>query len=165
MAKKILPNRLSKIIGPKGVARTRVLVKELMDIMGDDTAISDEDYKAQVKISDKRKLEADDSFEIAQVFSEFIEEPLTLEEVNIDKNYYEDADTIRSIVKPFFDKLEKEQNIAGSEYYNAMAVYDENVKYKANRDNSRAQLAAKQIADLNRKRGGSSGNKKDLPKP
>ena len=75
MAKKILPNRLSKVIGPKGVARTRVLVKELMDIMGDDTAISDEDYKAQVKISDKRKLEADDSFEIAQVFSEFIEEP------------------------------------------------------------------------------------------
>ena len=84
--------------------------------------------------------------------------------MNIDKNYYEDADTIRSIVKPFFDKLEKEQNIAGSEYYNAMAVYDENVKYKANRDNSRAQLAAKQISDLNRKRGGSQGGKKDLPK-
>ena len=165
MAKKILPNRLSKIIGPKGVARTRVLVKELMDIMGDDTAISDEDYKAQIKISDKRKLEADDSFEIAQTFTEFIEEPLTLAEIEIDKNYYEDADTIRSIIKPFFDKLEKEQNIAGSEYYNAMLVYDENVKYKAGRDNSRAQLAAKQISDLNRKRGGSGGNKKDSPKP
>ena len=165
MAKKILPNRILKVIGPPKIARTRVLVDELMELLGDDTIISDEDYQAQIKISDKRKLEADDSFEIAQVFPELVEEPSTVKGANAEKNYYEDADTIRSIAKPFFDKLNKEQNIAGSQYYTAMSLFDENVKYKAGRDNSRAQLAAKQIADLNRKRGNSGGNKKDLPKP
>ena len=164
MAKKILLNRTPKVIGLEGIARSRVLVKELMDILGNDTIMPDEDYKAQIKISDKRKLQADDSFEIAQVFTELLEESLTVKEVNFEKSYYEDADTIRSIAKPFFDKLDKEQNIAGSQYYNAMALFDENVKYKAGRDNSRAQLAAKQISDLNRKQGGSNGGKKDLPK-
>ena len=165
MAKKILLNRTPKVIGPEGIALARVLVKQLMDILGDDTIIPDEDYKAQIKISDKRKLEADDSFEIAQVFPEIIEEPLTVKRVNGEKSFYEDADTIRSIAKPFFDKLNKEQNISGSQYYTAMSLFDENVKYKASRNNSRAQLAAKQIADLNRKRGGNNGNKKNIPKP
>lgn len=161
MAKKLLPNRISKIIGPEKIARARVLVQELMDILGEDTQISDEDYKALTKVSDKRKLEADDTFDIEQSFPEFIEEPLTIVEVEKDKNYYEDSDTLRSIIKPFNDKLEKEQNIAGAEYHNSGIVYEDNVKIKAARDNSRAQLALKQINDLNRKRGGGSNPKKD----
>ena len=165
MAKKLLPIPFSKAIGDEKLARARVIIKELMDMLGNDTPISDDDYKALVKISDKRKLEADDTFEVSKTFTEFIEEPLTVEEIGKSGSYYEDSDSIRAIAKPFMDKLDKEQNIAGAIFYNGNSVFEDNVKIKAGRDNSRAQLALKQLSDLKRNRGGGSNPKKDPPKP
>jgi hypothetical protein len=165
MARKQLPNRISKKIGADQIARARMLLQEVANILGEDTQISDEDYKALLKISDKRKLDADDTFQIAQAFPEFMEESIPLSEVAKDKSYYEDTDTLRTMHKTLSDKLEKEQNVAGAEYFNAMLIYEENVRLKAARDNSRAQLALKQLNDLKRRRGGGANAKKNASKP
>lgn len=161
MSKKLLSNRISKVVAPDAVSKVRQAIQLLDEVLGEDTQISDDDYKALRKIADKLKRECDDVFDIAKENTEFIEAPLTLEEIDKDKKYYEFCDIIRSMFKSVLLKLEREQNIAGAEYYNACIVYEEDVDTKVQRgNNAKAQNVQAQLKAIERNRkGGNTANK------
>ena len=168
MSKKLLPNRISKVIEPDAIPKVRQAIQLLDEVLGADTQISEEDYKSLRKIADKLKRECDDVYDIAKENTEFIEAPLTLEEIDKDRKYYEFCDLIRSMLKALSLKLEREQNIAGAEYYNACSVFEEDVDTKVERgNNAKAQNVQAQLKAIDRNRGGNkSGNKSgDTPPP
>jgi hypothetical protein len=161
MSKKLLPNRISKVIAPDAVTKVRQAIQLLNEVLGDDTQISDEDYKGLRKIADKLKRECDDVYDIAKENTDFVEAPLSVDEMGKDKTYYELCDMILSMLKALLLKLEREQNIAGAEYYNACSVFEEDVDTKVKRGgNAKAQNVQAQLKAIDRNRGGGS-NKKD----
>lgn len=166
MSKKLLSNRISKVVAPDAVSKVRQAIQLLDEVLGEDTQISDDDYKALRKIADKLKRECDDVFDIAKENTEYIEAPLTLEEIDKDKKYYEFCDIIRSMFKSVLLKLEREQNIAGAEYYNACIVYEEDVDTKVQRgNNAKAQNVQAQLKAIERNRGGKPSADKNSEKP
>ena len=168
MVKKILPNRISKLPPPEVKTKIRQVIQLLDEILGDNTPISDDDYKSLRKIADKLKQECDDVFAIAIENPEFLDESNSIVEMEKDKRYYELCDTIRSMLNGMLIKLDKEQNIAGAEYFNACSIFEDNVKIKAGRGNAKAQNVKAQLDLINRNRsngssGGSNDNKNDNP--
>lgn len=165
MSKKLLPNRISKVIAPDAITKVRQAIQLLNEVLGDDTQISDEDYKGLRKIADKLKRECDDVFDIAKENTEFVEAPLSVDEIGKDKNYYELCDTIRSMFNSLSLKLEREQNIAGAEYYNACSVFEEDVDIKVKRGgNAKAQNVQAQLKAIERNRGGKPSDSKNSDK-
>ena len=166
MVKKILPNRISKLPPPEVKTKIRQVVQLLDEILGDNTPVSDEEYKSLRKIADKLKQECDDVFAIAVENSEFLDESHSIVEMEKDKHYYELCDSIRSMLNGMLIKLDKEQNMAGAEYFNACSIFEDNVKIKAGRGNAKAQNVKAQLDLINRNRGGSGNsndNKNDPP--
>jgi hypothetical protein len=159
MSKKLLPNRSSKTVAPDALSKVRQAIQLIMEVLGDDTDISDADYKGLRKIADKLKRECDDVFEIAKENGNFVEAPLSIEEMQKDKEYYELCDSIRALLKSLIIRLDREQNIAGAEYYNACSVFEDDVDAKVNKgSNPKAQNVQAQLAAIERNRG--SGNTK-----
>ena len=159
MSNKILSNRLSKVVTPDALVKVSQAIQLLNEVLGDETPISVEEYDSLRKIADKLKQETDDVFDIAKQAPDFLEEQHSLEEMSKDKGYYELCDNIRAKIKSAMTKLEREQNIAGAEYYNACVIYEENVGIKAKRGNAKAQNVLLQLKDINRTRGGGSTSK------
>ena len=157
MSKKILPNRISKIVTPEMRAKVVQGFQLLNEALGEDTLISDEDYKKLRKLADVSKLTCDDVYDIAKANQGFIEEPLTFEEITKDKEFYEFCDEIYVLKKSFDLKLEREQNLGGSEYANAMSVFENDIKDKVNRggNNAKAVNVKNQLDGIDRKRAGS----------
>jgi hypothetical protein len=161
MTKKLLPNRSSKTRAADAMTKARMGIQLLEEAMGELTDISDEEYNALRKIADKLKRVCDDVYEIAQENIEFIEAPLTIEEITKDKLYYELCDSIFALVKAFLLRLEREQNIAGAEYYNALSVFEDDVSAKVKRGgNPKAQNVKAQLDAIDRNRGGKPGSGK-----
>ena len=102
-------------------------------------------------------------YEIAKENTDFIEVPLTVEEITKDKTFYELCDSIFALLKAFTLRLEREQNIAGAEYFNACNVFEGDVADKVDRDknNVKAQNLLAQLNSIDRKRGGNFGTKPD----
>ncbi len=154
MAKKLLPNRSSQKVSANDSMRVAQAVQVLLDVLGDRTVITDADYKALRKISDKLKQECDDVYAIAQANPELVESPLKLTEMEKDKLYYELCDYIEAALSPVLIQKNREQNIAGGEYLNGCNLFESIVAFRAAQGNPKAQLVAIQLKQLNRNRGG-----------
>jgi uncharacterized protein with gpF-like domain len=156
MVKKILPNRISKTVAPDAVAKIRQAVQLIHEALGENTPILEEDYKALRKISDKLKQESDDVYAVAQEHLELVEAPLSITELSKDKSYYEFCDKVAAMLKPALIKMEREQNIAGSEYHNGCSMFEAHVAVKIGHGDTQAQNAQIQLNQINRKKGGGS---------
>lgn len=162
MSKKLLPNRISKTPAPDALAKITGAIMLIMVLLGDDTDISDDDYKALRKIADKLKRECDDVFDVAKVNESFVETPLTIEEIQKDKAYYEFCEAIRPFLNALMIKFEREQNVAGAEYYNACVVFEADVDAKVKRGNNpKAQNVQTQLAGIERNRNNGATKKDD----
>jgi hypothetical protein len=153
MSTKLLPNRSSKTVAPNAVAKLRQAIQLLHEVLGDDTPIEEAEYAKLRKIADKLKQESDDVFTIARENPDFVEAPLSVAEIEKDKTYYELCDLARALLKAVTLKLDREQNIAGSEYYNSCNIYEENVDTKRQRGNQKAQNVQTQLNAIQRQRG------------
>jgi hypothetical protein len=153
MSKKLLPNRSSKTVAPNAESEFRQALQVMLRLFGEDTVITDDDYKSLRKIADKLKQETDDVYAIGKENSEFWEEQTPLPEVTKDKAFYEFCDMCRSMLQSLLLKMDKEQKIAGAEYYNSCNVYEENVALKQQRGNAKAQTVQKQLDAIPRRRG------------
>ena len=153
MNKKLLPNRISKTVAPNAESEFRQALQVMLRLFGEDTPISDEAYKSLRKIADRLKLETDDVYAIGKENPEFWDEQTPLPEIAKDKLFYEFCDTCRSMLHPLLIKLDKEQNIAGAEYYNACNVYEENVAIKRQRGHPKANTVQTQLNAITRQRG------------
>ena len=168
MSKKLLPNRISKTVAPDALSKVRQAIQLLNEALGEEIPISDEDYKGLRKIADVLKRVTDDVFEIAKENTDFIEAPMTEAEIAKDKTFYELCDSIMALLKAFILRLEREQNIAGAEYFNACNVFESDVADKVNRDktNVKAQNILAQLNGIDRNRGGGgASNNKSGDKP
>ena len=167
MSKRLLPNRISKTVVPDALSKVRQAIQLLNEAIGEDTPISDDDYKGLRKIADKLKRTTDDVYEIAKENTDFIEAPLTVEEITKDKTFYEFCDSIFALLKGFTFRVEREQNIAGAEYFNACNVFEGDVADKVDRDknNVKAQNVLAQLNGIDRSRGGGPNNTKAGEKP
>jgi hypothetical protein len=153
MSKKLLPNRSSKTVALHAESEFRQALQGMLRLFGEDTPISDDDYKSLRKIADKLKTETDDVYAIAKENPEFWDEQTPLSEVTKDKIFYEFCDACRSMLQSLLLKIDKEQNIAGAEYYNACNVYEENVALKRQRSSAKAQNIQAQLQLIPRQRG------------
>jgi hypothetical protein len=160
---KLLPRRLSKIIVLESALKKVQEAIAMLDVcIGDDTQISDDDYASLRKIADKLKLQCDDVFDIVRVSPDFVETPLSIEDMDKDKLFYEFCDKVRAALNSFMIKLDREQNIAGAQYFNACTVFESDIDGKIQRgNNAKAQNIQAQLDGVNRKRGG--GKKVDDP--
>jgi hypothetical protein len=156
MSTLLLPNRSSKTIAPDALIKIRQAIQLLQEAIGEDTFISDADYKALPKMADKRKQETDDVLMIVQNNTEFVEPPLSIVEIEKDKAFYELCDVILSLLKPFLIQLQREQTIAGAEYMNACSIFEKIVDFKAAQGSSKAKNVGIQLSQINRNRGGVS---------
>jgi hypothetical protein len=156
MASKLLPNRSSKNVSAADLARVAQAIKVIIEVFGDRSVITEEDYNALRKISDKLKQECDDVFAIAQVNPEFVEPPLYLTELEKDKLYYEMADKVDMQLSPVLILKKREQNIAGAEYLNGCNFFEATVAFRAAQGNPKAQMIEIQLKQLKRNRGGNT---------
>ena len=150
MSFQLLPNRISKVLPPDAETQARAAVELLLNLLGADTPITDEAYKALTFISEKRKQVADDYHEVIKNNPAYLEEP-PLEEVNKDRHYYEFCDFLEALMGQLNTRRIREQNIAGSEYDNATKSFKLTVNYKASRNDSRAQLVLKQLEAIDKR--------------
>jgi hypothetical protein len=154
MAKKLLPNRSSKKLPVDASTKLAQAVQLVLDLLGERSVITEEDYNALRKISDKLKQECDDVFAIAQANPEFVEPPLQLSEMEKDKNFYEFCDKIELAFSPVQIFKNREQNISGGEYLNGCNFFESTVAFRAAQGNPKAQMIAIQLKQLKRNRGG-----------
>jgi hypothetical protein len=162
MSKKLLPNRSSKTVAPDALPKVRQAIALLEEVLGDPTPISDADYKALRMIADRLKRITDDVYEIVKENEAYVKAPLSLVEMNKDKTFYELCDSIRSLLNAFFLRLEREQNIAGAEYFNGCNVFEGDIVDAIGRDanDAKAQNIKAQLDEVDRKKGG-GGKKND----
>ncbi|MBL7816349.1 MAG: hypothetical protein JNL70_15115 [Saprospiraceae bacterium] len=159
MGKKLLDNRISKTVAPDALSKVRQAMQLLDEALGEEISITAEDYKALRKIADKLKRVTDDVYDIAKENTDFIEEPVTLAEIQKDKTFYEFCDDVFALLKAFILRLEKEQNVAGAEYYNALCIYEDDVSRKAAKGNAKAQNVKAQLDAVDRNQGGGSSKR------
>jgi hypothetical protein len=162
---KLLPNRISKVILLEAALKKIDEAVLILDVcLGEDTEISDEDYDSLRKIADKLKLQCDDVFTIIKGNRDFLEAPLTVEEMDKDRLFYEFCDKVRAAINAFMIKLDREQNIAGAEYYNACIIFENDIAAKIKRgNNAKAQNIKAQLDGIDRNRGGGNNKKGDNP--
>jgi hypothetical protein len=156
MSKKLLPNRSSKTVAPDALSKVRQAIALLEEVLGDPTPISDADYKGLRMIADRLKRITDDVYDIAKENEGYIKAPLSLAEMAKDKAFYELCDSIRSLLNGFFLRLEREQNIAGAEYFNGCSVFEGDIDDAISRDanDAKAQNIKAQLNEVDRKRSG-----------
>jgi hypothetical protein len=163
MVKKLLPNRISKTVALDAMAKIRQAAQLINEAVGEMTAISEEDYKALRKISDKLKQECDDVYAVAEVNVALIEAPLSFTEMGKDKTFYEFCDKAFATLNPALIKLEREQNVSGSEYLNGCGMFEANVATKVGYGNPQAQNAQILLNQIKRKKGGNPNRKSTKP--
>ena len=167
MNRKLLPNRSSKAPAADALTKVRQAIQLLNEALGDEIAITDEDYKSLRKIADKLKRITDDVFEIAKENTDFVKAPLSVAEMTKDKAFYELCDSIRALLDAFMLRLEREQNVAGAEYHNACSVFEGDVDNDVKRDssNAKAMNVQAQLEKIDRNRAGAPLKNNDkLPK-
>ena len=166
MNRKLLPNRSSKAPAVDALTKVRQAIQLLNEALGDEIAITEEDYKGLRKIADKLKRITDDVFEIAKENTDFVKSPLSVAEMTKDKAFYELCDSIRALLDAFTLRLEREQNVAGAEYHNACSVFESDVDNEVKRDsnNAKAMNVLAQLDKIDRNKGGGTNPKSD-PKP
>ena len=167
MNRKLLPNRSSKAPAADALTKVRQAIQLLNEALGDEIAITDEDYKGLRRIADKIKRVTDDVFEIAKENTDFVKAPLSIAEMAKDKAFYELCDSIRALLDAFFLRLEREQNVTGAEYQNACSVFEGDVDNEVKRDssNAKAMNVQAQLEKIDRNRAGApSKNNDKLPK-
>lgn len=154
MVTKLLPNRSSKKVSAEDLIRVEKAIQVLIEVFGERSVITEADYNALRKISDKLKQECDDVYAIAQVNPEFVEPPLYLTELEKDKLYYEMGDKVEVQLNPLLILKKREQTIAGAEYLNGCNFFEATVAFRAAQGNPKAQMIAIQLKQLKRNRGG-----------
>ena len=149
MAFQLLPNRVSKSLPADAEAQARTAVDTLLNLLGNDTPITDGDYKSLHFMAGKRKQQTDDYHEVMRNNPTYLEEP-PIEEVTKDRRYYEFCDFLESLLEKVNIRRIREQNIAGAEYENAAKSYKSTVLYKASRNDANAKLIAKQLEGIDK---------------
>ena len=163
MVKKHLINRSSKQIAVDALSKSHQAVQLLQEALGTLTAISEAEYKSLRKIADKLKRETDDVFMIIKNHPKLVDAPLSIEEMEKDKACYEFCDTLRAPLSRFMVQLDREQNIAGAEYFNSTTVFEADVASKAVRGEAEAQHAQVELNLIVRNRTGGKIAKKNKP--
>jgi hypothetical protein len=152
MVKKILPNRLSKAVKPDAEAKLQQAVAIFLDLLGEETAIFEAEYAALYKISDKRKQECDQIFNLMTANPNLVKQPLSLIETEKDKTYYEFGERVKAALKSLQTRSDREQTIAGSEYVNACSVWEADIKADAYRADAQAQTVQVELKKVKRYR-------------
>jgi hypothetical protein len=150
MAKKLLPNRLSKTVPFNALMKIRQAMQLIIEVIGEDTPISEAEYKALLKIADRRKQACDDVLAIMQEHPQLVLSPLSVAETQKDKAFYEICDQIQSMFNNILIRLKREQNIAGAEYANACSIFESDVDAKAMRGDTEAQIVQNELKSVNR---------------
>ena len=150
MAKKLLPNRISKTVPQDALMKIRQAAQLIMDVVGEDTPMSEEEYQALNKIADKRKLACDDILSIMHEHPKMVLEPLSMAEMQKDKAFYEVCDQIQSVFNNVLIRLKREQNIAGAEYANACSIFERDVEAKVLRGDTEAQIIQTELKMVHR---------------
>jgi hypothetical protein len=158
MVKKVLPNRSSKTVKPDVEAKLQQVVQIFAYLLGEDTPMSEEEYKSLYKIADKRKQECDDVFGLMKTNPVLVKKPLSVVETQKDKDFYEFCDLVQATLASLKTKTDREQNIAGGEYVNSCSVFESDVNADAHRGDAQAQMVQADLKKINRNR--SSGNAK-----
>ena len=160
MSKKLISNRNSKKVTTDTQVRFRQALQTMLDLLGEDTPMSDAEYTSLRKIADKLKTETDDVFAIAKEADDFLEDSTPVNVVEDYKTFYEFCDNCRSMLAPLLFKLNREQNIAGGQYFNACMIYEDNVSIQVARNNPKARVVKAQLDDIPRQRGRPKGSVK-----
>ena len=156
---KLLVNRSSKTVQVDAIGKIRRALQLMQEVLGDETPITDAAYKGLRKIADKLKQECDDVLHIMKESQEFVVAPLSTVEMDKDKAYYELCDQIRSMLNAFLLKLDREQNIAGSEYFMACNIFEADINAKVKRGDVKAQNVQAQLKLIPRNRAGGVAKK------
>ena len=164
MVKKLLPNRTSKVVAADAWTKIEQAVMVIQEALGEIIAISEEDYKGLRKISDKLKQETDDVFAIAKANPDLVEAPISVREMEKDKNFYELCDNLQALLNPILLQLVREQNIAGAEYLNACSFFETTMTLKAAQGNPKAQHVQILLSKVNRNRNRTPLKTNDSPK-
>ena len=165
MSKKVMRYYKPKPVTPEREAKVIQGFQLLDEALGEDTEITEEEYKALRVIADKLKLVTDDVFDIVKENTDSIQAPLSLEDMTHHKENYEFCDMIRAKKASFVIKLDKEQNISGSKYFNSCNVFEGDIAAKIKRGNNpKAQNVKTQLDGVNRKRPGAKTKKTDAKK-
>jgi hypothetical protein len=164
MVKKVLPNRSSKTVKPDATAKLQQAVQIFLDLLGEDTPMSEDEYKALYKIADKRKQECDDVFGLMKANPALVKKPLSVAETQKDKDYYEFCDVVQAALKSLKNKADREQNIAGGEYINSCSVFETDVNADAHRGDAHAQTVQADLKKVNRNRAGNPKKKSKVLK-
>jgi hypothetical protein len=159
MVKKVLPNRISKAVSPDAAARLQQAVQIILDLLGEETQISLDDYNALYKIADKRKLECDEVYGLMKANPSLVKQPLSVAETQKDKAFYEFCDEIQAALKSIKTRTDREQNIAGGEYVNACSLFETDVNAEAHRGIGAAQMVQAELKKISRNRAGNSKKK------
>ena len=152
MVKKIHPNRSSKTVKSDAEAKLQQGIAIFLDLLGEETAISEAEYAALYKISDKRKLECDQIYGLMTSNPSLVKKPVSIVETGKDKTYYEFGSRIKAALKSLQTRFEREQTIAGSEYANSCSVWEADVKADALREDAKAQTVQAELKKVKRYR-------------
>ena len=137
----LLPNLISKTLSPPKKARILELVLLIVIELGDPTQIPGAEYKRLAKLGDKNKILYDLLKKVMDKYPEYINADLAVEEINKDKTYFEDLDEVKAMIKAhILDMIDHEQGIVGAEYRNGIAIFEDNVAFKAKRKDKKAVL-------------------------
>jgi hypothetical protein len=150
MAKKLLPNRISKTVALDALTKVRQAIQLLLEVIGEDTPMTEAEYKALQKMADKRKQACDDVLTVMQEHPKMVIAPLNTVEIRKDKGYYELCDQIDAMLANVLIRLKREQNIAGAEYANACSVFETDMEAKVLRGDTEAQIVQQELKAISR---------------
>jgi hypothetical protein len=159
MVKRILLARIPKTVKPDAVAKLQQAVQLFSEIIGEDTPMSDEDYKAMYKIADKRKQECDDVFALMKTNPTLVKKPLSIAETQQEKDYYEFSELIRAALKSLTLRNDREQNISGGKYIHICSLFEMDVRADVLRGETQAQNVQTELKQINRNRSGNPKKK------
>lgn len=154
---KILPNRVSKVISPEAHLALKAATDGFKVALGEPTPISDDDIKKLLRVAGTRKRVMDEILLIMEEHPTLIKAPFTLIEIKKDKSLMEILAEVESWLIGLLFSVRREMAVAGSEYFNAGAVFENDVKWEVGRNNPEARTAQAQLDAIDRKKGGNPG--------
>lgn len=142
----LMPNRISKTLSPEKQARIKELLQLVALELGETTQIPEAEHKKLARLGEKNIILYDLLKGVMNKYPEYINSDLLIEELTKDRSYFGDLETVKADIKKIvLDIIEHEQDIAGAEYRNGIAVFEDNVAIKVARRDPKALLAQDEI--------------------
>lgn len=155
---KLLPNRVSKALDPALMDNIQNAAEAFTRALGEPTPINDDELKKLQKVAETRKRIADDVFRVLEQHPASLNAPLSLEEIRKDKALYEMGLTLEALLVGLLFNVRREMSVAGAEYQNAMAIFEEDIKTDVNRNVAEARIVQAKLDAIERNKAGRKNN-------